>query len=293
MPVYDQSYRTYHGTLRHRGRWAVIVSQEIRVLLTRRMFIFLLLLGNFHLLARVLWIYVLDVVSKQPGGPFYDMFSQLQFENVGAWVYFDFLRFQSPLIFLTLIYAGSGLICNDFRNNLTDIYFSKPINWRDYVTGKVMALLSIGLSLTAAPALIMAGIHTLFDPTMAAVRDSLSNVLPILVFSVLMVGSFSLVILASSALTDNGKFAGVAVFLLTFVNAIAAGLIAELLRKVDYLAFAFPVSLNNLGEKLFDDTRFENPIDVDWYWSAGYIVAVCLIAIAIISRKARRAETGR
>lgn len=291
MPVYDQSYRTYQGTLRRRGRWAVIASQEMRVLLKRRMFIFLALLGNFHMVVRILWIYVLDVSSRQPGGLFSS--PELQFENVGAWVYFDFLRFQSPLIFLTLIYAGAGLICNDFRNNLVDVYFSKPINWRDYVVGKVMSMVTVGLSLTAAPALVMAATHVLFTPSMSSLKDSLANVLPIVVFSLLMVGSFSLVILASSALVESGKFAGVAVFLVTFVNIFAAVLIAGLLQNENYLALAFPASLNNLGERLFEDHRFPNPIDVPWQWSAAYVAAVCAVALAIVCRKARRAETGR
>lgn len=293
MPVYDQSYRTYQGALRGRGRWAVIVSQEIRVLFARRMFIFLMLLGNFHLLLRIIQIYIIDVASKQPASDLTAMFEEVAFEKMGPWVYFDFLRFQSPLIFLTLIYAGSGLICNDFRNNLVDVYFSKPINWRDYVAGKVMALVTIGLSLTALPALVMVLIHCIFSPSLATLQESATHILPIIVFSVLMVGSFSLVILASSALTDSGKFAGVAVFMLALVNIFASMLIAQLLQKVNYFAFAFPVSLNNLGEKLFNDTRFPNPVDIEWPWSASYVAAICLIALTIVCRKARHAETGR
>lgn len=293
MPVYDQSYRTYQGALRRRGRWAVIVSQEIRVLLARRMFIFLVLLGNFHLLLRLIQIYTIDVASKYPGAPMSGMFTDLQFEQFGAWVYFDFLRFQSPLIFLTLIYAGSGLICNDFRNNLVDIYFSKPINWRDYVAGKVMSLVTIGLLLTAFPALVMVGVHSLFDPTLSTLRDSVAHTVPIIVYSIMLVGSFALVILASSSLIDSGKFAGVAVFMLTLVNAFASVLIAQLLQDPDYLAFAFPVSLNNIGESIFHDTRFPNPVEIAWPWSAAYVALVCGVSLAIVSWKVRRAETGR
>ncbi len=293
MPVYDQSYRTYAGTLRRRGRWAVIVSQELRVLLARRMFIVLVLFGNFHLLMRILQIYIIDVASKYPGAPFSTAVTELAFEQFGAWVYFDFLRFQSPLIFLTLVYAGSGLICNDFRNNLVDVYFSKPINWRDYVMGKIMALMTIGLSLTAAPALLMILVHTLFNPTIDTLQTSLYTTIPVILYSVLMVGSFALVILASSSMIDSGKFAGVAVFMLTLVNIFTSLLVAQLLERANYLALAYPVTLNNIGEKLFADTRFPNPVDVDWKWSAAYIATVCGIALAIVCQKARHAETGR
>ena len=70
------------------------------------------------------------------------------------------------LVFITIIDAGSGLICNDFRNNLMEVYFSKPLNWRDYVMGKVMTLVTIGMALSAIPTLFMALLHVLFVPTL-------------------------------------------------------------------------------------------------------------------------------
>ena len=197
MPIYEQTYRTYEGTLRPRFRWMTILRQEWRVLLTRKMFIFLVLMGNFHFALRILQVYVLDVLSKQSVGPFVNVFADAQFEDVGAWIYFDFLRIQSPLIFITLIYAGSGLICNDFRNNLMEIFFSKPLNWRDYVAGKVMTLASIGLALSAVPALFMALLHVLFVPTLEELGTTLLLVFPTIGFSLVLVLSFTLAILAS------------------------------------------------------------------------------------------------
>jgi ABC-type transport system involved in multi-copper enzyme maturation permease subunit len=290
MPIFDQSYRSYSGTLRRRFRWGVMVGQELRVLFSRRMFIFLVLLGNFHFLLRIFQVFISDVLVNQPG-----FFEGLQgeLEEVGAWVYFDFLRMQSPLIFLTLIYAGSGLICNDFRNNLTEIYFSKPINWRDYVAGKVLALVCVGLSLSALPALFLALMHLTFKPSYSALLETLALTPGIIVFSLLFVGSFALVILASSTLVNSSRFAAVAVFMLTLVNIAVGGMLAGLTGATNYLVLAFPVSLNNVGEALFREHRYVNPIDVPWPWSAIYIGIVCVIAFAIVCAKARRAETGR
>ncbi len=257
------------------------------------MFIFLVLLGNLHVVLRIIQIFVLDVLSVQGGAEILGGLSEVEFVETGAWVYFDFLRMQSPLIFLTLIYAGSGLICNDFRNNLVEVYFSKPINWRDYVAGKIMSLVTIGLALTAAPALLLALLHLMFDPSVEAAAESVSYVIPIVAFSLLLVGSFTLVILASSSLVDSAKFAGAVVFLLTFINMILGVLMAGLLEQQDMLVIAYPVSLNNIGEALFHESRYPNPIDVPWPWTAAYVVTVCAVALFIVCRKARRAETGR
>ncbi len=293
MPVYDQSYRTYQGTLRRRGRWAVIVSQELRVLFSKRMFIFLVLLGNLHVVMRIFQIFVFDVVSVPGRTESFGSLSEVPLDETGAWVFLDFLRIQSPLIFLTLIYAGSGLICNDFRNNLVEIYFSKPINWRDYVAGKVLSLVTIGMGLTALPALLLALLHVMFDPSADAAMKTLGHVIPIIAFSLLLVVSFALVILATSSLVDSAKFAGAVVFLLTLINITLGVLMFALLDQEEYLVIAYPVSLNNLGEALFQEHRYPNPVNVPWPWSAAYVAVVCSVALFIICRKARRAETGR
>lgn len=293
MPIYDQSYRSYDGAMRPRFRWVAMVRQELRVLLSRRMFIFLVLLGNLHFLLRVLQIFFLDVVSKQSYGFMADAISSVQFEDTGAWVYFDFLRMQSPLIFLTLIYAGAGLICNDFRNNLVEVYFAKPLTWRDYVTGKAMTLITIGLGLTALPALFLALLHLTFTPTMPALMESLRLAPAIIAFSLLTVGSFSLAILASSALVNSSRFASIAIFMLAFINLTVGILFALLMGEQNYLTLAYPVSLNHIGEMIFNEQRYDNPIDVAWPGPALYIAAVCGASLAIVSKKVRRAETGR
>ena len=293
MPIYEQTYRSYDGTLRPRFRWVTIVGQELRVLLSRRMFIFLVLLGNFHVVLRILQVFVIDVLSKQRFGAFGNIFAGAQFEETGAWIYFDFLRMQSPLVFITLIYAGSGLICNDFRNNLMEVYFSKPLNWRDYVMGKVMTLVTIGMALSAIPALFMALLHVLFVPTLEELGKTLVLVLPTIGFSLIFVLSFSLAILASSSLINSSRFASIAIFLLGFVDITIGVLLAVLTREQNYLALAFPVSLNHLGELMFREARYDNPIDVAWPWPTLFVLIVCGASLAIICKKVRRAETGQ
>ncbi len=293
MPIYAQTYESYSGEYPGRFRWMAIIGQELRVLLSRRMFIFLVLLGNFHLFLRLLQLYVLDVVSGNPASPFADSLSELPFEETGAWVYFDFLRMQSPLIFLTLVYAGSGMICNDFRNNLVDVYFSKPINWKDYVLGKFGALVAIGMSLTAVPGLFMALTHVVFKPEMSSLRESLRLAPAIVAFSLMVVGTASAGILASSSLVNSSRFAAVAVFMLTLINTAFSAIVSVVTREENYLALAIPVSANNVGEYLFQEHRYENPVNVWWGWSAMYVATVFVIATIIVCRKARRAEIGR
>lgn len=292
MPIYAQTYESYAGEYPSRFRWIATAGQELRVLLSRKMFIFLVLLGNFHLFLRLLLLYLLDVVSQNPAGVFTEL-SELPLEETGAWVYFDFLRMQSPLIFLTLIYAGSGMICNDFRNNLMEVYFSKPMNWRDYVLGKFGALVVIGMSLLALPALVMAAAHVLFKPEMSSLRESLSLAPAIVAFSFMIVAASAIGVLASSSLVNSSRFTAVAVFMVLVITSTFPVILGLLMQEENYLALALPVSANNVGEFLFQEHRYENPVNVWWGWSAGYIAAVSVAGALIVCRKARRAETGR
>jgi len=293
MPIYEQTYRRYDGTLRPRFRWMTIVQQEMRILLSRKLFIFLLLLGNFHLVLRVIQVFVLDVASKSPYGPLGDIFANTQFEDTGAWVYFDFIRIQTPLLILTLIYAGSGLICNDFRNNLMEIYFSKPMNWRDYVMGKTMTLVAVGMSITALPALALGGMHVLFVPTLTELKSTLLLAIPTIGFPLIVVGSISLTVLASSALINSSRFAGIAIFLFGSINITFGILLAALAQEQNYLALAFPISLNYLGEIMFQEDRYPLPITIGWFWAALFVAAISGVALAIICRKVRAAEVGQ
>lgn len=293
MPIYEQTYRSYEGTLRPRFRWITIVQQELLILRGRRMFIFLVLLGNFHFILRVFQVFFLDVWTKNMYGELGQALSELPFEDTGAWVYFDFIRFQGPLLALTLIYAGSGLICNDFRNNLMEIYFSKPLNWRDYVAGKTMTLIFIGLSLSAVPALSLGLMHVLFVPTLAELKTTLALAIPIVGFSFIVVASISLAVLASSALINSSRFASIGVFLVGSVNITFGFLFFGFTQDGNYLALAFPLSLNRLGEIMFDEQRFRVPMDIAWYWPALFVALVCGVSLAIVSRKARIAEVGQ
>lgn len=293
MPIYAQTYRSYEGTLRPHFRWLTMVRQELRVLFSRRMFIFLILLGNFHFALRILQVFVLDVLSKQQEGFFGQAFGGDVMMETGAWVYFDFMRMQSPLIFVTLIYAGSGLICNDVRNNLMEIYFSKPLNWRDYVMGKVGTLVAIGMALSCLPVLFLGFLHVLFLPTASALRETLALTVPSIAFPLVMVLSFALPILACSALIGSSRFAAVTIYLLAFMNLAIGVLFALLIGDVNFLALAFPVSLNDVGELMFHDARFDNPVDIPWVLSVSYVAVLCLGTLTIICAKIRQAEVGR
>ncbi len=290
MPVYEQTYRNYEGGLRHQFRWWIVVEQEFRVLSRSRIFKLLVLLAGLHVIFRVLQVVGYDVIIQDPNHPMAPLLKQVDFIVVNGRMFFDFVRLQSPLMFITLLYAGSGMICNDIRNNLTEIYFSKPLRWYDYVLGKVLALILLGLSLTALPVLFVLIQHNLLLPGMQTLGDSLFWGGAAAGFSLVIVVPTALCILACSALMPGQNYSAITVFMLLIANSAMATLLSGFLRERNYLVLSFPVTLDRLGQALFGETRLL--FDLHWKWPLLFVVVVCLIALWIIMWRVRRAEVA-
>lgn len=288
MPVYTRTYRHYEGEFRRHARWALIVEQELRILAKTKIFMFLCACAFLHFLMRLLIVVAYDVIMQDPNNIAAPMLQQVQFIVVKEESFFDFLRIQAPLVLLTCLYAGSGMICNDFRNNLMEVYFSKPITWRDYALGKVLSLILIGLAFTVLPGVLLVVLHNLLAPGWETLTTTFWWPLEIFAFSLVFVVPCALGVLACSALLQSQNYAAIAVFMITVANGVLGGLLALFLRDENYLVVAFPTTINRVGQALFNQQHLL--FTLHWGWSMLYIALVCLACMVIIFRRVRRAE---
>lgn len=288
MPIYRRTYRTFEGKLQRRFRWSIIVHQELRVLIKSRMLQFLALIALIHVILRLLQVVAYDTIVEDPNSPLGGLLRQVKGLSVDEKSFFDFIRIQSSLMFIVSLVAGSGMICNDFRNNLMEIYFSKPISWLDYAIGKVATLVLIGLTLTAAPALFLVLLHNLLAPGLDTLRATYWWPASILAYSLIMVLPCALGVLAFSALLRSQNLASISIFMVLVANSAMGGILAALLHNPNYLLVSFPMALNRVGQHLFNDHRLL--FELRWEWSMLYVTAVCVWALWVIFRRVRRAE---
>ncbi|MBW7865494.1 MAG: hypothetical protein H3C30_13920 [Candidatus Hydrogenedentes bacterium] len=288
MPVYERSYRNYDGAMRHQFRWWIVLEQEFRVLSRSKIFKFLVILAAIQVLVRLLQVVAYDVVIQDPNHPMAAILSQVDGIVVKSSTFFDFVRLQSPVMFIMLLFAGSGMICNDFRNNLMEIYFSKPMRWYDYVVGKTAALILLGLCVTALPAVLLIAQHNLLLPNWALFQESLNWAAASLGFSLALVVPTALAILACSALLPGQNYAAITVFMLLIANSTMAGLLAGALRDRNYLILSFPMAIHRLGQFFFEDRSLI--FDLDWKWAFALVFAVSFVSLLIVMRRARRSE---
>lgn len=288
MPIYVQSYRSYDGQAKSRFRWWIVVKHELSLVFKTRQFLVLVVLGYLPVLLRVLQIVTFDSLMQNRKNPIVEALRQIQMMTVDASTFLDFIRFQAPVVFLVSIMAGGGMICNDFRNNLVDVYFAKPLNWRDYVLGKVIALGLLGFGFTAIPGMFLWLLHLSLSPTWATLQACYWYPWAILAFSTTLVAPCTLGVLASSALSRNERYASIAVFMLLLGDLVIGRVLPDLVHSSKCAVIALPLALNRVGEVLFASKRAV--VDISWTWSLIYAVLVVGIALLVVCRKARRAE---
>lgn len=291
MPIYEQTYREYDGTYRQRFRWWTIIRQELRVLLKSRFFLLTLLVSMLHFVLRLLQITAYDVIAQDPNSPLAQVFANIQDLEVNALMFYDFLRMQSFVIFLVILFAGSGMICNDVKNNLMEIYFSKPITWKDYALGKILSLGLIGAVHSLIPAVILVLMHNMMLPGMDTVRDSIPWLGAIVGYSFAVVAPTTLAVLAGSAIIRSKNFAAVSVLMVLIANSMLGLTLGGILREPNYFAVSYPLSINRVGQQFFGDTRLI--FTLRYEWCAAYVVAVCAIALLLILRRVKQAEVAQ
>ena len=203
MPIHDQGYRRYAGRLRPPGTaWWVIARQQIRMVLSQKRYLALLLLAWLPFVGRVVQIYLAA------------NFQQASFLATSAQLFRSFLDQQGLFVFL-LIVGASGAIADARRANALQVYLSKPLTRVEYIAGKLFAPLAFVLGVTLLPALLLLVVHVAFSGSLTFVVQNLYLLPAIVLYSVCLalVGTFTMVALSSlsksrrfTALTFTGLF---------------------------------------------------------------------------------------
>ena len=214
-PIHDQGYRRYGGAREAYGRrWWVIARAGILARLRERRFLALLLFAWAPFVVRAVQMYVST------------NFSQAAFLAPSADTFREFLDQQSFFVFLVTAFAGSGLIANDRRANALQIYLSKPLSRVEYVTGKLVTLVSFLVVVTWLPAILLLLLQMMFAGSTAFIRANLFLFPAITVFSAVQVLLSACAMLALSSLSRSRRFvaimyAGIILFTAAMYQALA------------------------------------------------------------------------
>ena len=169
----------------------------------------------------LLWLIYLYVASNVPGS----VSGNAPRLPLDGQVFGHFLQTQEVFVFLITVFAGAGLIANDLRSGGILMYLSRPLTLRDYLVGKVSALVGLQLAVTLVPGLLLYAAALALTPERFAAWN-LAWIAPALVLqSALIAGILSLLALAVSSIARSPRLAGLIFFgVLAVTDVLAAGL---------------------------------------------------------------------
>ena len=276
MPIHDQGYRRYGGSKAPLGQgWIVIARAGIRTIISKRMFLGLLLMAWLPFFARAVQFYAaVNLPQAAIFAPTAETFRQ-------------FLDQQDIFVFFVTVYVGAGLIANDRRANALQIYLSKPLTRAEYVFGKLAILATFLLVVTWLPAIVLLIVQMTFAGNVTFIRNNLFLFPAITVFSLIEVLLVSTTMLALSSLSKSSRYVGILYAAVIFFSSAVYGVLFLVTRSSSLSWLSFSANLAQIGNLIF-----RQPLKYDTPWPVSLLMIVGLIAVssAILERRIRGVE---
>ncbi len=276
MPVQAQSYRPYDGPRRLPGRgWVVIAATGIRQLLSRRILLLLLLFAWAPFLARVVQLYLATV------------FPSVSVLIPTEHTFRRYLDQQGFFVFVLTVYLGAGLIANDRRTQVLQVYLSKSLTRKEYVTGKLTILMFFLLLITWVPSVLLLFAQVILAGDFVFLRAHLYVLPAVTVFTFVEVLVVSLVILALSAISTSSRFAAMLYAGLALLSEALFVILRTATGSTRMSWISFPASLAQVGDVVFQmQPRYETP----WPVSVAVIAGLVTVAAIVLNRCVRAIE---
>lgn len=282
MPIYDQGYRRYEarGPLRTLRFWP-ITREALRLVLSRRAFLGLLIVGWLPFVVRVIQIYF---VTRFPEAG--------RVLPVDGRLFGEYLNTQIGLALFLTIFGGAGLIANDLRTGAILVYLSRPLTRRDYVLGKLSVLLALNASVTLVPALLLYGIGLALAPEQYVIWSLWWIAPAIVLHATLICVSISLLSLAVSSLTKSARIAGLGFFGLFVGLEMARGVLRNIFDVRGATLLSIQANLRGIGSALFGVTPSRMDM-VDWPAAALVLLLVAVACLLLLRARVRAVEIVR
>ncbi len=282
MPIYEETYRPWHGQLNPNPQsWLIIARTGIR-LHWRRAMILTLLLASFTFLVRVLQIYAATRLGDYP--QLAEMANEL---TIDSGIFAGFLEGQGFFVFLILIIAGAGQIANDRRHKALSIYFARPVFFRDYIAGKFLIVGWYGALVTLIPGLLLFLITILMSSDGSFFSEYWWVPLSITAQSLIVLVSLGGLTLALSSITGRARSSAVILFGLLLIPEMIRGI----LSGIPWLGFGSIQALLKQSNALLFGR--ELPFEFSPWFGLAVLAGIAGLSIWVLWKRIRPTEVVR
>jgi ABC-2 type transport system permease protein len=235
MPIFDQGYQHWQGTLSGHGwRWLTVARHGIRIGMTNRLLRLTVLLAWLPSLCLAAVLCLWGVAERQaqqareeaasgmvqpPSGavallaffmPNEEVLRDPAAFRLPMWAlsFRIFLKVEMYFTMILVLMVGPSLISQDLRFNALPLYFSRPVQRSDYFVGK-LAIIAYFLALVAVvPAAAAWLLGVFFSLEFSVFLDTLRILGAVVVYGLIVAGSAGLLMLALSSLSRNSRYVG-------------------------------------------------------------------------------------
>lgn len=280
MPIHDQSYQHWDGSLKsHTFRWWVIAKEGLKIILKRKIFIIFVMAPPFMYLVFKGGMIYLDTIFP--------------ILSINEKFFNDFFSSMIPVpwtfFFITLIcvFGGSGLIANDLRNNVLQLYLSKPLTRIDYIIGKLAIIMLLLGFVTVFPGVVLFIESVLLSDNLDFLKEKQWILGSILSYSLLLTLIPGLVILMLSSLTKSNRYAAIGFAVISLFTPVIYQILKNIFHTDKIAPISFWANFQQLGNVLFG-LRPRHPLH--WIWSLLIILVIIGLCLWILHRRIRGVE---
>jgi ABC-2 type transport system permease protein len=238
MPIFDQGYQHWNGTLSgHAWRWLAVTRHGVRIGFKGRFLRIFLLLALLPAAALVVAISVWGLIERNASfvSPIVQLLVSMnllspqvaadpQHYRVEIWTmcYAMFHSFELTLSMILILLVGPELISQDLRFNALPLYLSRPLRRIDYLVGKLGVIATFLGMVIIVPSLLAYALGLLFSLDVTILRDTYRLLFASLAYGLVIIVSAGMLILALSSLSRNSRYVALFWLGVWIVSAITA-----------------------------------------------------------------------
>lgn len=271
MPIFDQGYQHWHGRLSGQAaRWLPITRRGVAVGLGNKWLRTAMLgaLGPPLLLAIFLVVWGLFEQKSSFLTPFLIFLQNLPEElqqgprgyrtTIWTLAFRQFFEVQLFFPMILVLLAGPDLISQDLRFNAIPLYLSRPVRRFEYFLGKLGVIAAFLSAVTIGPVALAFVVGYAFSLDPRVVVDTARVLAASLAYSVIVVVSAGLLMLALSSLSRNSRYVGAMWLGFWFISSMASGVLQGTVRAEWCPLVSYTNNLNRVRDALLGaDTAWE------------------------------------
>jgi ABC-type transport system involved in multi-copper enzyme maturation permease subunit len=242
MPIFDQGYQHWRGTLSGRGRrWLAVARHGLHGQLRGWIVRILLLIAWLPALALIVALALWGLFEQGAEGvlsllepilpPGISADPHAYRQAIWTIAYSTFFKFEVFFIMLLVVITGPNLISRDLRFNALPLYFSRPLTRLDYFLGKLGVIAALVAAVAVAPAAAAYVLGVCFSLDLGVIRDTWRLLPASVLYGLVIVLSVGTLMLALSSLSRRSLYVGIAWVGLWVISSTVASVLGGIHRE--------------------------------------------------------------